>query len=367
MRPVDRDAFLRRAMRLLDRGAFSRPDMGPLDRDALLRPASGAAAGAGGLDTGRRSSTPRPGWYPYRVTGTAELPSWAVEIALTIERPAASTVEAYGRGPAGGEPEPAPELQPGGGRAQAMLVLRVPGRLPWLGGVADAIAEVETAAGIRPADPEDDLVEGPGRRGPRLLTGPILPGLAPATATAACAHLRIAASRGLPAPLRRRRPATAGGGQAWRAGAGCVLTCDGPEGRSAQAVVALHGAGNPAAIAPPPGGALILRAWRTGAGCGIACGLVLGASATLGLGREARRVAAAARSEGWGASVLTGSAAVLLARAGDPRRPAPQDVGLATTRTQVAAMFAACLIGADIAADRRHRHGAGLAGWTVAP
>jgi hypothetical protein len=290
-----------------------------------------------------------------------------VEIALTIERPAVSTVEAPDGGPAGGRPEPTPELRPSGGPAQAMLLLRAPGRLPWLDGIAEAVTEVETVTGIRPADPEDDLVEGPGgRRGPRLLTGPVLPGLTPVTAAVAWAHLRIAGSRGLPAPLRRRRPARGVGDQAWRAGAGCVLTCDGPDGRSAQAVVGLHGAGNPAAITPPPGGALVLRAWRTRAGCGIAFGLVLGASATLGLGREARRVAAAARSEGWDASVLSGPAAVLLARAGSPRQPAPQEVALAATATQVAAIFKACLIATNIA-DRQHRHPAGLAGWAVAP
>ena len=356
--------------------------MRPVDRDAFLRPAVGTSAGAGRLDRGRRSSTPRPGWYADRVTGTAELPSWAVEVALTIERPAASTVDAQDGGPAGGGsagggpaggcpagggPGPTPELHPGGGPAQAMLLLRAPGRLPWLDGIAEALAEVETVAGIRPAGPENDLVEGPGgRRGPRLLTGPVLPGLTPVTAAVAWAHLRIAGSRGLPAPLRRRRPARGGGDQAWRAGAGCVLTCDGPEGRSAQAVVGLHGAGNPAAIAPPPGGALVLRAWRTRAGCGIACGLVLGASATLGLGREARRVAATARSEGWDASVLSGPAAILLARAGNPRRAAPHEVAQAATTLQVAAMFEACLIATNIA-DRQHRHPADLTGWAVAP
>ena len=30
---------------------------------------------------------PRRGWYAYRVTGAASLPSWAVEIALAVERP----------------------------------------------------------------------------------------------------------------------------------------------------------------------------------------------------------------------------------------------------------------------------------------
>jgi hypothetical protein len=332
--------------------------MKPVDRDAFLRPPRDTAA-AGGLGTGRRSSTPRPGWYAYGVTGAAELPSWAVEIALTIERPVGS-----GSGgpwlppPASWADEPLepvapePDRPPRGGPAQAMVLLRAPGRLGWLDGIGEAIAEVETVAGVRRTDPEDDFLEGTGGRGgPRLLTGPALPGLTPVRAAVAREHLRIAGSRGLPAPLRRRRPAAGEGEVAWRAGAGCVLTCDGPDGTSAQAVVGLRGTGTPAAIAPPPGGALVLRAWRAGAACGVACGLVLGASAALSLGREARRVAAAARSEGWNASVLGGSAAVLLARAGSPRWPAPREVALAATRTQVAAMFVSCLIATGIAGD----------------
>jgi hypothetical protein len=94
---------------------------------------------------------------------------------------------------------------------------------------------------------------------------------------------------------------------------------------------------------------------------------VLGASATLGLGRDARRVAAAARSEGWDASVLGGSAAVLLARAGSPRRPPPREVALAATTTQVAAMFEACCIATGIAGDRQRHDPAGLAGWALTP
>jgi hypothetical protein len=216
--------------------------------------------------------------------------------------------------------------------------------LRWLGGIAEAIAEVETLAGVRPAAPEGGLVEGGGgRRGSRLLTGAALPGLSPVTAAVALAHLRTAGSRGLPAPLRRWRPATGAVELAWRAGAGSVLTCDGPDGRSAQAVVALLGNGNPAAITPPPGGALVLRAWRAGQIWGMALGLVLGATVAAGLGRAAGRVAAIARTEGWDASVLRGPAAMRLARAGSPGVPPPQDPGQAASRTQVAERFAACL------------------------
>ena len=342
--------------------------MRPVDRDAFLRPPMGtAAAAAGRLDSGRRSSTPRPGWYAYGVTGAAELPSWAVELALTIERPVGSGSGGLWLPPprswadAPVDPfAPEPELSPRAGPAQAMVLLRAPGRLPWLDGIGDAIAEVETVAGVRRTDPEDDFPDGTGgRRGPRVLTGPALPGLTPVRPAVAREQLRIAGSRGLPAPLRRRRPAAGVGEVAWRAGAGCVLTCDGPAGRSAQAVVGLRGTGNPAAIAPPPGGALVLRAWRAGAACGVTCGLVLGAPAALGLGREARRVAAAARGEGWDASVLSGSAAVLLARAGSPRRPAPREVALAATRTQVAVLFESCLIATGIAADLRRQASGG--------
>ena len=88
------------------------------------------------------------------------------------------------------------------------------------------------------------------------------------------------------------------------------MTCEGPCGVSAQAVIALRGLGDVAAPAPPPGGALVLRAWRARGTWGAAFGLVLGAAETLGLGREAGRVAARARNEGWDAVVLAGSAAL---------------------------------------------------------
>jgi hypothetical protein len=288
----------------------------------------------------RRSATPRPGWYGYRVTGSAELPPWAVEVALTIERPALATEAMPGRW----HPVvPEPGSQPGGA-GQALLLLRAPGGLQWLEGIAEAIAEVERLAGVRPAAPEGGLVEGGVRwHGSRLLTGAAFPGLTPVTAAFALAHLRTAGSRGLPAPLRRWRPGTGAVELTWRAGAGSVLTCDGPDGRSAQAVVALSGRGSPAAITPPPGGALVLRAWRARQGWGMALGLVLGAAVAAGLGRAAGRAAAIARTEGWDASVLSGPAAIQLARAGSPGVLPPQGLGQAVTRTQVAERVAACL------------------------
>jgi hypothetical protein len=285
------------------------------------------------------------------VTGSAELPSWAVEAALTIERPATSAEEVPASGRAGDGPWP---TGPTDGAAEALLLLRVPGRMRWLetiaGAVAAAIAEVEALAGVRSAAVAGELVEGGGGwRFPRLRMGPALPGLTPATDEVALAYLRMAGSRGLPAPLRRRRPGTGTVELAWRAGAGSVLSCDGPDGRSAQAVVALRGRGGAAAITPPPGGALVLRAWRARQRWGMSCGLVLGAAAAAGLGREAGRVAAIARTDGWDASVLAGSAAVHLARAGSPELPAPEDPAQAASRTQVAERFATCLAAAALA------------------
>jgi hypothetical protein len=285
--------------------------------------------------------SPRAGWHAYRVTASAELPPWAVEVALTIERPASAT-EAVAKLWDPLAPEAGSPLQ--GGAGQALLLLRAPGRMWWLEGIAEAIAEVETLAGVRSADPGDAFVEGGGGwRGSRLLPGPALPGLAPVTAAVALAHLRMAGSRGLPAPLRRWRPGTGAVELAWRVGAGSVLTCDGPDGSSAQAVVALRGLGDAAAIAPPPGGALVLRAWRARPGWGMASGLVLGAAVAAGLGRAAGRVAAIARTEGWEASVLSGLAATHLARAGSPGLPPPRDPAQAASGAQVAERFAACL------------------------
>jgi hypothetical protein len=234
-----------------------------------------------------------------------------------------------------------------GGAAQALLLLRAPGRVRWLAGIAQAIAEVETTAGLGSAGLGVESVDAGGRRGPRLLSGPALPGLVPVTPTVAQAHLAAAGARGLPAPLRRWRPAAGGVERRWRSTPGSVLTCEGPDGTSAQAVVALHGSGNVAAITPitpPPGGALVLRAWQASRSWGLGCGLVLGAATALGLGREAGRVGARARAEGWNAVVLSGSMALQLARAGSPGQPAPpQASAQAATGAQVAALFEACL------------------------
>lgn len=223
------------------------------------------------------------------------------------------------------------------------MLLKAPGRANWLAGIAEAAAEVEAAAGVRRATDADRSVGSRSGARSRLPTGPLLPGLVPVLPAVAQAHLEAAGARGLAAPLRRWRPATARVQMSWEAGAGAVLTCAGPSGVSAQTVVALRGTGRIGAIAPPPGGALVLRAWRTRGTWGAACGLVLGAAEALGLGREVQRVAAGARAAGWDAAVLHGLAALHLARAGDHRQMAPQAEARAVSSSQVAALLDACL------------------------
>ncbi|MCC2672741.1 MAG: hypothetical protein K0Q72_5213 [Armatimonadetes bacterium] len=317
------------------------------------------------------ASKPRRGWYAYRVVGAATLPAWAVEVALTIERPvdphpeglASETEEAARPRPASEEPDGSsraatrspssrsggyggqggPGRQPGPpdplrgrAQAQAIVLLRAPGRANWLAGIAEVAAEVEAAAGVRRVD---DAEPGMESARSRLLMGPPLPGLEPILPDVAQAQLGAAGARGLPAPLRRWRPASGAAHLSWQASVGSVLTCDGPCGVSAQAVVALRGAGHAGAIAPPPGGALVLRAWRAGRTWGAAGGLVLGASQALGLGREAGRVAASARAAGWDAAVLQGLPALRLARAGDHRQVAPEATAHMASGAQVAALF----------------------------
>lgn len=311
--------------------------MKPARRDPARRSAPGATGSARAAHVGASADmpNPRPGWHAYRVAGPAELPAWAVEVALTIERPLQPESQdqrgrSVGQGPARSDP-PDPDAPDWGVGAQAMLLLRASGRMRWLDGIAETVAEVERFAGVRP------------QVGQRLLVGPVMPGLAPVTDVDARGHLGVAGTRGLPAPLRRWRPTAGGVEPVWRSGAGAVLTCEGPSGVSAQAVVALSGLGNAVAITPPPGGALVLRAWRARRSWGVACGLVLGASSVLGLGREAGRVAAKARAEGWDAHVLGGATALHVARAGDPDLPPPEAAGRAATGPRVAALFEACL------------------------
>ena len=369
----------------------------------------------------RREGAPKPrsGWYAYRVTGPATLPSWAVEVALSVERP----VEPHPMQRFAGQDDQAVSPRPpepgasdgatfpaAGSAAQAVVLLRAPARMSWLADVAEAAMEVEAAAGIRRGANTDTSIGNiartptrwqvgtrtrwrlgtwsrlPGgtrspslagtwsrllggtrslslvRMRPDLLMGPPLPGLVPISAAAAELHLATAGARGLPAPLRRWTPAAGGKDQAWQAGAGCVLTCDGPDGVSAQAVVALGGAGDPEAITPPPGGALVLRAWRAKHTWGAACALVLGASEAAGLGREAGRVASRARGAGWDAIALQGATAMEMARAGDHRAVAPEVAARARSGRQVARLLEACLA----AADRDGRAPGPGSMWTLA-
>jgi hypothetical protein len=306
----------------------------------------------------------RRGWYAYRVTGAAALPPWAVEVALTIERP----VDLHPEGSrshsnrAPGDPpgpwgfgshndevleDPRGSREPGA-QVQAIVLLKAAGRASWLAGIVEAAAEVEAAAGVRPVTDADRLAESPLGARSCLLNGPSLPGLMPIPPAVAQAHLGTAGARGLGAPLRRWRPAAGGLQASWEAGAGAVLTCDGPSGVSAQAVVALRGAGRTGAVTPAPGGALVLRAWRAGRTWGAACGLVLGAAEALGLGREARSVAAGACAAGWDAVVLHGLGALHLARAGDYRQMAPEAAARAASSSQVAALFQVCLTAAGL-------------------
>lgn len=339
-----------------------------VDSPADGQPETGRLGGGAARKRLRREDAPKlpSGWYAYRVTGPATLPSWAVEVALSVERPAephrtptsASQDDeaARPRPPEPGAPEPV------GSAVQAVVLLRAPGRMRWLADVAEAAAGVEAAAGIRRGGTADEptgniermLSRWPaGVRSPSLvetrsrpLVGPSLPGLVPISAAAAELHLAAAGARGLPAPLRRWRPAAGGEDRSWQVGAGSVLTCDGPDGVSAQAVVALGGAGDPQAITPRPGGALVLRAWRAKHAWGAACGLVLGAPEALGLGREGGRVAARARGAGWDAVVLQGLAALRMAQAGDHRAVAPEAAAGAASGRQVARLFEACLTAA---------------------
>jgi hypothetical protein len=265
---------------------------------------------------------PRVGWHAYRPHPGAGLPGWPVEVALTVERPApAAAVDAA----------PAAAAPGAGDRAQALLLLRSPARLPVLPrALADAAREVEATAGVRPAVRL------------ALVAAPAPPGLMPVPAAVVLAHLAAASARGLAPPARRRQPA-AGRKGVWRSSAGSVLVCDGPGGRSAQAVIVLHGVGDAHAVIPPPGGALVLRAWRVRRAWGLACGLILGAATAIGLGREAGRRAAAARSAGWRAAVATGDAAVALARAGDPRQAVPRATGRVASDRELAALLGALL------------------------
>ena len=93
---------------------------------------------------------------------------------------------------------------------------------------------------------------------------------------------------------------------------------------------------------------------------GLACGLVIAADTALGLGREAGRVAARLRTDGWHAAVLNGPAALHLARVGSPDEDAPAAAAQAASPGQVATLFETCLLAGGI--DRP----ATTSGWMLA-
>lgn len=272
---------------------------------------------------------PRSGWHAYRPSADALLPGWVVELTLTIERQFASS----------NDPTPAP---------QALLLARATGLSHHLAHAFRTAAwEVESLAGISPPLPGLPVH----RSRPEIGLGPV-PG--PSVLT----HLRTASERGHAVGYRRRHAHEAGS-VVWEDGAGAVLTCIGRIGVSAQAVVAVAGHGDLAGLRPPAGGATVLRAWRCrrawrppGRGprpdpeWALAVGVVLASAAGGGLGRVARRHAVTAQDGGWNATVLTGSAALELARAGDPRYPPPMASARQVSREAVMEMLTACLTSA---------------------
>jgi hypothetical protein len=286
----------------------------------------------------RRAGRVRPGWHAYRPAAGLVLPSWAVEVTLTIEQP-------VGR--------PSSQHSP---RPQALLLLRSASAIDVMRmAITDAMAEVEEIAGV-------------GRTEPGLHLARSVPesGLEPFAPPAVLRHLGRASQRGLAAQPRRRSSASRA--STWEAGAGAVLTCRGPAGTSAQAVVALHGRGDPSALQPPAGGALLVRAWRhrhTGRGrlnprpstvapAGMArdpratwalvSGLIIASTNACGLGRAACRLSASIRAGSWEATVLRGRAALEVARAGDPRQPGPRVAARWATDDEVTVMLASCVL-----------------------
>ena len=271
---------------------------------------------------------PRSGWHAYRPAVGALMPSWAAEFALTIERPLMSS----------GVPS----------ATLALLLVRAAG--PWqamacaLGG---AMREVEAIAGVGPPLPRLALVQSHSE-----------PGFDALGRRAVQTHLRAASQRGQAVGYRRthsRQP----GVVAWQPGAGVVLTCTGPVGVSAQAVVAIAGHGALPRLQPPPGGATVVRAWRCHRSWkprgrftepdtewAFTAGVVLASPSGSGLGRVARRYAVLARDAGWTATVLTGGAALQLARGGDPRYPAPSATARHASRESVTELLICCLTAA---------------------
>ncbi len=268
---------------------------------------------------------PRSGWHAYRPEVGALAPSWAVELALTIERPFAASDDT------------APA-------ARALLLARATGRWqPVVHALQTAMREVDSIAGI----------DAP-LRGLRLVRSHPELRLDSLPRVGVLTHLRGASERGRVIGHRRKR-ALETGPVSWEPGAGAVLTCTGCAGVSAQAVVAIAGHGDLSALQPPPGGATVLRAWRCSqvwrpagraephAEWALTIGVVLASATECGLGRVARRCAELARDAGWYATVLTGAVGLEIVRAGDPRYPPPTTTARRASRDAVTEMLTACL------------------------
>lgn len=276
-----------------------------------------------------RPARPRSGWHAYRPDVDALVPSWAVELALTIERPFAASDDT------------APA-------ARALLLARATGRWqPVAHVLGAAMRGLDSIAGIGPQLP-----------GLRLVRSQAEPGLDPFPRVGVLAHLRGASERGRVIGHRRKHALEAGV-VSWEPGAGAVITCTGCVGVSAQAVVAIAGHGDLSALRPPAGGATVLRAWRCRqvwrppgrfaephAEWALTLGIVLASATGSGLGRVARRCAVLAQDAGWNATVLTGAAALEIPRAGDPRYPPPATTARRASRDAVTEMLTACLAAA---------------------
>jgi hypothetical protein len=311
------------------------------------------------------TARPRAGWHAYRPGRRIQLPEWTVELALTVERPAERAPGPVGwpaeraPGPVGSPAEPAPAglwYPPGHGLGSVerpaghglgsvgwpLLLLSSAGRVPLVRAIGQAVGEVELAAGLRrPA-------------ALRLPVPALLAGAEPLAPGDVLGCLEAAASRGQPGLARRRGPLPAAE-SVWRVGPGAVVTCAGRSGVSAQAAIALRGSGDPAAIAPRPGGALLLRAWRVGRRWAMTSALVLGAADTGGLGREAKRCVAELRAGGWAAGVAAGAAALALVRSGDPRCHVPSAVARPADIGEVAVLLTTFLAAARLAGYPSHQ------------
>jgi hypothetical protein len=296
------------------------------------------------------SDRPWSGWHAYRPMVGAPMPAWVVELALSIERPLDRSLD--------GLSEPRALLL-----AQAASWPRL-----LVDALSDAVRGVDLIAGTSPPLPSLRLVP------PRSATG--FEGVARSDVMG---HLGLANERGRTTGGRRTRTERARAA-CWEPGAGAGLTCRSQVGISAQAVVAVHGDGDPASLRPPPGGAVVLRAWRCprrhrqaaadggqmgdqhrsaatrgdqeAAEWALTAGVVVAAASGHGLGRVARRHAREAEAVGWNVTVPTGSAALAFARAGDPRYPPPTSLAQRVSSDAVMALLTSCLAASARQVDR---------------